>query len=71
MPLFEFTCAKCGRIFEELLSLAELEAGDVSCPACGSPEVTRDLSSFAFGGGSAGGGGGGGGCGAGCGGGFS
>jgi len=51
MPLFEFNCLKCGKVFEELLSLAELEAGDVSCPACRSSEVARGLSSFAVNGG--------------------
>lgn len=66
MPLFEFTCAKCGKVFEELLSHAELAVGDLKCPECGSTEVARGLSSFAFGG--DGGGGAGGGCGAGCGG---
>ena len=35
MPLYEFTCTKCGKVFEELLSLAELEAGDLECPTCG------------------------------------
>ena len=67
MPLFEFTCRKCGHVFEELLSLAELEAGDVACPACRSADVHRDLSTFASSGGDAGSGGGGcrGGCGTG------
>ncbi len=66
MPLFEFTCGKCGHVFEELLSLAELEAGEVACPACRSTEVRRGLSTFATAGGDAGGGGGGaGGCGSG------
>jgi putative FmdB family regulatory protein len=51
MPLFEFNCLKCGKVFEELLSLAELEAGDVACPACQSPDVARGLSSFATSGG--------------------
>lgn len=67
MPLFEFTCAQCGKVFEELLSLAELEAGDVACPACRSPEVARSLSTFATAGGDGDAGGGcrGGACGAG------
>lgn len=68
MPLFEFTCSKCGKVFEELLSLAELAAGDLECPACGAAEVTRGLSTFATSGGDGGGGGGscgGGGCGSG------
>ena len=51
MPLFEFNCLKCGKVFEELLSLAELEMGDVACPACRSPEVSRGLSAFAVNGG--------------------
>jgi putative FmdB family regulatory protein len=66
MPLFEFTCRKCKHGFEELVSLADLEAGNLKCPACGSKQVERGLSAFATGtSGSAGGQGGGtaGGCG--------
>ncbi len=47
MPIFEFDCRKCGKVFEELLSLAELEAGAVACPECGAAQVERRLSSFA------------------------
>lgn len=68
MPLFEFTCGKCGEVFEELLTLADLETAKVACPRCAGTDVTRGLSSFATGGGSAGGGASGG-CGGGCGGG--
>ena len=56
MPLFEFTCGKCGHVFEELLTLAELEAGTVACPACRSADVRRGLSSFATSGGAGDGG---------------
>jgi len=68
MPLFEFTCATCGKNFEELLTLADLASPAVACPHCGSTEVRRGLSSFATtgGGGEASGGGG---CSGGCGGG--
>ncbi len=65
MPIFEFTCRKCGRQFEEILSLAELESEIQRCPACGAANVERNFSVFATGGGgsasggSAGGGGGG------------
>ena len=69
MPLFEFTCSKCGKVFEELLTLADLDSAAVACPHCGSNDVQRGLSSFATAGGGAGTGGGG--CGGGCGGGFS
>ncbi len=65
MPLFEFTCTKCAKVFEELLTLADLESAVVACPECASTEVDRGLSSFATGGGGSAGGGCGGGCGSG------
>jgi putative FmdB family regulatory protein len=49
VPIFEFTCRKCGAGFEEILSLAELEAGELVCPACGSDRVERTVSTFAAG----------------------
>ncbi len=47
MPLYEFTCRKCGHRFEELLSLGEAAAGKVACPACKSKAVDKGFSSFA------------------------
>jgi putative FmdB family regulatory protein len=49
VPIFEFTCQKCGHGFEEIVSLAELEAGEVECPRCGARKLERGLSSFATG----------------------
>ncbi len=46
MPLFEFTCRKCGTLFEEILSLADLELGPPKCPNCGSQRTERGLSTF-------------------------
>lgn len=64
MPLYEFTCRKCGHAFEELLSMADAAAGKVACPACKSKSVEKGFSSFATTGGDSGGSfGGGGGCG--------
>jgi putative FmdB family regulatory protein len=65
VPLFEFTCKKCGHNFEDLVTLTEWNDGKVKCPACNSKRVERELSSFATGGGgiSGGLGDGGGGCG--------
>ena len=66
MPLYEFTCRKCGHRFEELLGMSEAAAGKAKCPACGSKAVEKGFSSFATS--TAGGGGGlpsGGGCGGG------
>lgn len=67
MPLYEFTCKKCGHNFEELMTLSEVEEGKMKCPACHSKRVERGLSSFATSGDGLGSGGfsGGGACGSG------
>lgn len=72
MPLYEFNCKKCGHNFEELMTLSEINSGNLKCPACNSKRVERGMSSFATSGDTLGGGGGfpGGGCGSGGGGGF-
>jgi len=49
VPIFEFTCKKCGHNFEELLSAAELASGELKCPACRSKRVERGFSAFATG----------------------
>ncbi|HIE10604.1 MAG TPA: zinc ribbon domain-containing protein [Kiritimatiellae bacterium] len=43
MPLFEFTCRKCGRNFELLL---RLPGPKPRCPECGSSRVERQFSGF-------------------------
>jgi putative FmdB family regulatory protein len=63
MPLYEFTCRKCGHVFEELLPMGEAAAGKVACPACGAKAVDKGFSSFATGGGGDASAAGGGGCG--------
>jgi putative FmdB family regulatory protein len=45
MPLYEFDCPDCRRPFEILVPNARA-AGGATCPACGSREVTRRLSTF-------------------------
>ena len=45
MPLFEYTCQRCGKAFERLLPRAE--ADRTTCPHCGSNHVKRELSIFA------------------------
>jgi len=47
MPLFEFTCRKCGHAFEELVTASDAGSGKVPCPACGSRQVEKGFSSFA------------------------
>ena len=54
MPMYEFKCVDCGAEFEELATMAEVEAGKVLCPECESHQVKRQMSTFACGGESAG-----------------
>jgi putative FmdB family regulatory protein len=44
MPMYEYRCGSCSERFEELVPAST--AQPPPCPACGSPEVTRLLSSF-------------------------
>lgn len=54
MPLYEFDCASCGEPFEKLVRSSQT-VNEVVCPTCGSPHVTRRLSTFAVRGGASGG----------------
>ena len=48
MPLYEFSCAKCGTEFEELVMSSKPEAlAKVACPECGSHKVKKKVSTFA------------------------
>lgn len=46
MPLFEFKCGDCGAVQECLVNSGE-EQTDLSCLSCGSPKLTKLMSSFA------------------------
>lgn len=52
MPLYEYICQTCGASFEKLTSVSRADNPQV-CPNCASEETSRQLSSFAFSGGSA------------------
>ena len=45
MPIFEYTCSKCGNDFEALILSRENE-GSARCPACGSGAISKRLSVF-------------------------
>jgi putative FmdB family regulatory protein len=45
VPLYEYRCAGCGRLFERLVRSWN-EA--VDCPSCASAEVEKQVSTFAF-----------------------
>ena len=61
MPLYEFTCNKCGKLFEELIRSAT-ERRRPKCPHCKSPNVRKKFSTFAMSGTTRGGDSGDGGC---------
>lgn len=46
MPLYEYRCQHCRRVFEVLQRMGQSGSG-LSCPACGSPAIERALSTFA------------------------
>ncbi len=45
MPIFEFVCKDCERIFEELVF--GFNTDGVLCPSCGSEQVRKKMSTFA------------------------
>ncbi|MBW1927173.1 MAG: zinc ribbon domain-containing protein [Deltaproteobacteria bacterium] len=48
MPIFEYTCKKCNKVFETLV-LSSGSIKGIQCPECGSGEVQKMLSSFSCG----------------------
>ena len=46
MPIFNFTCAKCGKSFETLLKNSSESA---ACPVCGSKKVKKELNRISVG----------------------
>jgi len=48
MPIYEYTCKKCNKIFESLV-LSSRDIKGIHCPGCGSGEVQKMLSSFSSG----------------------
>jgi len=44
MPLYEFACADCGKVFESIRRLSDTEAPP--CPQCGSTNTQKKISGF-------------------------
>ena len=44
MPLFDFRCRTCGKVFEILVRTGDSPA----CPACGGAELEKQLPTFAL-----------------------
>lgn len=45
MPIYEFVCKDCANNFEDLVMVSQLD--QVTCPACGSGQVKKKMSTFA------------------------
>ena len=45
MPIYEYECKKCGKIFEIYQRLSE-KGDDIKCPVCGAEKPVKRVSSF-------------------------
>jgi putative FmdB family regulatory protein len=45
MPIYEFQCRKCGRLFEKLCFPSD-KAESILCPSCGAHEPCKLMSTF-------------------------
>ncbi|HEY6098606.1 MAG TPA: zinc ribbon domain-containing protein [Anaeromyxobacter sp.] len=43
MPIYEYACAPCGKVFEELI-LRKSDEDALACPACASTDLSRVMS---------------------------
>ncbi len=41
MPFYDFRCTRCGKEFDVLAALSDMEEKRIPCPDCGSRELTR------------------------------
>ncbi len=46
MPTYEYQCKACGEEFTRIMSIAEYEQGNVTCPKCNSADVRQLMSQF-------------------------
>ena len=50
MPIYEYSCSKCGHRFDVLQRVGE-DGSSVTCPKCGAAKPEKMLSAFASSGG--------------------
>lgn len=46
MPLYEFFCQQCDKTFSKVLTLAEYDDAEVTCPYCSGRQVVQEPSTF-------------------------
>ena len=47
MPLYEYTCKKCGETFDKIVSFSDADKLP-SCPGCGAKETQKLISAGSF-----------------------
>jgi putative FmdB family regulatory protein len=45
MPIYEYMCSSCGRVFEQLVLRSNAK---VACPSCPGAPVEKQFSAFSF-----------------------
>lgn len=50
MPLFEFKCRNCGKVFEELVFSSRVSEDEIICPHCGMTRAEKLISAPSIGG---------------------
>jgi putative FmdB family regulatory protein len=46
MPSYEYLCKECKKTFTIIMTLAEYEKGQVTCPKCKSKKVEQQAAAF-------------------------
>lgn len=54
MPVFDYECKNCGKLFEELVFSSSKPDSEIECPSCGKNQSVRLMSAPSIGGGSGG-----------------
>ncbi len=47
MPIYEYKCANCGLLFEELILSVKKYSDEIICPSCGFPDPEKMVSAAA------------------------
>ena len=46
MPVYDYVCLDCHKVFEEVLTLKTHDSEPVKCPECGSANVEQEATAF-------------------------
>lgn len=46
MPVYEFKCRACEKTFTKILTIAEHEKEEITCPKCGSHDIEQCWAAF-------------------------